>query len=47
MKYQIVLQYLILNLFLLIQLEIPASNFAPNSQNTQFPVSAFTTANKF
>jgi hypothetical protein len=47
MKYQIVLQYLILNVFLLMQLEIPASNFTHETQNTQIPVSTFSVANKF
>jgi hypothetical protein len=47
MKYQIVLQYIILNVFLLMQLEIPASNFASETQNTQIPASTFSVANKF
>jgi hypothetical protein len=47
MKYQIVLQYIILNLFLLMQLEIPVSNSASETQNTQIPVSPFSVANKF
>jgi hypothetical protein len=47
MKYQTVLQYIILNVFLLMQLEIPTANFASQTQNTQIPTSTFTTANKF
>jgi hypothetical protein len=46
MKYQTVLQYIILNVFLLMQLEIPASNFDPQTQNTQIPTSTFTASNK-
>ncbi len=39
MKYQIILQYIVLNMFLFVQLEIPSSSFALQTQNTQLPVS--------
>ncbi|MGL5796012.1 MAG: hypothetical protein ACRC06_16745 [Waterburya sp.] len=47
MKYQIVLQYIVLNMFLLMQLEVTTSNFAFQTQNAQIPVSTFTASNKF
>ncbi|MGL4883221.1 MAG: hypothetical protein ACRC8K_19500 [Waterburya sp.] len=45
MKYQIFLQYIVLNMFLLVQLELPASSFDLQTQNNQ--ISTFTTSNRF
>lgn len=47
MKYQIFLQYIVLNMFLLVQLELPASSFDLQTQNNQIPTSTFTTSNRF
>jgi hypothetical protein len=47
MKYQTVLQYIVLNMFLFVQLEIPSSSFDLQTQNNQIPASTFTASNKF
>ncbi|MGL5792928.1 MAG: hypothetical protein ACRC06_00715 [Waterburya sp.] len=47
MKYQIFLQYIVLNMFLLVQLELPASSFNLQTQNNQIPTYTFTTSNRF
>ncbi|MGL6343203.1 MAG: hypothetical protein ACRC80_29195 [Waterburya sp.] len=47
MKYQIFLQYIVLNMFLLVQLELPASSFDLQTKNNQIPTSTFTNSNRF
>jgi hypothetical protein len=47
MKYQILLQYILLNVFLLMELKSPTYNFADKTQNTQIPVSTSIVSRKF